>query len=159
DLAQGDPSARGEGGHALDRRREVAEVAGPRGVGGGREAQEGGPRLAEEGDLSAMSLRPALELVVEVGLDVLTALAEAGQAEGPQVDAGQQVLAEAAGLDVDAEVAVGAGDQLEVAADLAVAADREEHAVLDRTQEHGLLVEAELADLVEEEHAAVGELE
>jgi hypothetical protein len=40
-----------------------------------------------------------------------------------------------------AQVAVGAGDQLEVAADLAVAAEREKALLLDRAQQHRLLVE------------------
>ena len=35
-------------------------------------------------------------------------------------------------------------------------ADRQEALLLDRAQQHRLLVEAELADLVEEQHAAVG---
>ena len=55
-----------------------------------------------------------------------------------------------------AQVAVGAGDQLEVALRLRVGADGQEALFLDRAQQHGLLVEAELADLVEEQHAAVG---
>ena len=54
------------------------------------------------------------------------------------------------------EVAVGAGDELEVARHLAVGADRQEALLLDGPQQHRLLVDAQLADLVEEEHAAVG---
>ena len=40
--------------------------------------------------------------------------------------------------------------------DLAVAAERQEPLLLERAQQHRLLVEPELADLVEEEQAAVG---
>ena len=40
-------------------------------------------------------------------------------------------------------------------ADLAVGADGQEALLLERAQQHRLLVEAQLADLVEEEHAAV----
>ena len=54
-----------------------------------------------------------------------------------------------------AEVAVRAGDQLEVARHFAVAAERQEALLLERPQQHRLLVGAELADLVEEQQAAV----
>ena len=81
---------------------------------------------------------------------------EAGEAKGPQVDARQQVLAERALRDCALQVAVGAGDQLEVALHLPVGADGQEALLLDGAQQHRLLVEAELADLVEEQHAAVG---
>ena len=159
DLLAGDLRARGQRRHALERRREVAEVAGPARRRRGGEAEELQARGPAEGHASAVALGVALELVVEVRLDVLRALAQRRHAEGPDVDAGQQVVAEAARAHAGPQVAVGPGDQLKVAADLAVAADREEHAVLERAQQHRLLVEAELADLVEEEHAAVGALE
>ena len=81
---------------------------------------------------------------------------EARQAERPQVDARQQVLAKAALGHGAGQVAVRAGDQLKVARDLVVAAERQEALLLERAQQHRLLVEAELADLVEEQHAAVG---
>ena len=40
--------------------------------------------------------------------------------------------------------------------DLAVAAERKEALLLERAQQHGLLVEAEFADLVQEQQAVVG---
>src|SRR6185295_6727069 len=104
-------------------------------------------------DADAERPRRGQELVVEVRLDVLDALAQAGEAEGPEVDAREEVLPEAAGSDVDGEIAVGAGEEQELALRLAVRAHRQERLVLERAQEHRLLVEAELADLVEEEHA------
>ena len=98
---------------------------------------------------------PLLQLVVEVRLDVLAPFGESRQAEAPQVDAREQVLAEAPGRDVGAQVAVRAADELEVALRLLVRAERQEAPLLDRAQEHRLLVRAELADLVEEEQPAV----
>lgn len=66
-----------------------------------------------------------------------------GQGEGPQVEAGKQIHP-------DGEVAVGAGNQLEVGGDIAVRAQRQEALLLDGAQAHRLLIEAELADLVED---------
>ena len=44
------------------------------------------------------------------------AVCKGREAEGPEVDAGEEVFAEAAGADgLRAQVAVGAGDELEVA--------------------------------------------
>src|SRR6185436_11288643 len=87
--------------------------------------------------------------------DVLAPLGESGQAEDPEVDAGEQVLAEPPLAHRRVEVAVRSRDELEVAARLAVAAHGQEDLVLEGAQEHGLLVWPELADLVEEEDAPV----
>ena len=84
------------------------------------------------------------------------ALLEAGQRERPQIEPRQQILAKAAVRNRSAKIAIGAGDQLELARHLLVGADGQEALVLDGAQDHGLLVEAEFADLVEEQHAAVG---
>ena len=92
-----------------------------------------------------------LQLEVEVRLEVVQPLGEPRQAEAPQPDPREQVFAEAADADVGAEVTVRAADQLEVAADLGVGADRQEVLLLDRAQQHRLLVGPQLADLVEEE--------
>ena len=96
------------------------------------------------------------ELVIEVGLDILVPIAQPRQRERPQVDAREEILAEAPAATRVAEIAIRAGDQLEVARDLAIRAERKELLLLDRAKEHRLFVGAELADLVEKEHAAVG---
>ena len=64
---------------------------------------------------------PALQFEVEVGLDVLAAAGQAGQLVGPQVQAGQQVLAEAASAHGMQQAAVGSDDvlPLSVAGELA----------------------------------------
>ena len=57
------------------------------------------------------------------------------------------------------EVAVGRRDEANVDADRLDAADALELALLQRAQELHLHLDGDLADLVEEERAAVGELE
>ncbi len=54
-----------------------------------------------------------------------------------------------------AQVAIGARDQLEIALDFLVRAHGGEALLLDGLEQHGLLVDAELADLIEKHHAAV----
>jgi hypothetical protein len=54
-----------------------------------------------------------------------------------------------------AQVAVGAGDQLKVALHLTVAAHGVEALFFHGLEQHGLLVQTQLADLVEEQHALV----
>ena len=54
------------------------------------------------------------------------------------------------------EIAVRPGDELKIATALAVGAEGQESLLLHGAEQHGLFVEAELADLVEEEHAAIG---
>src|SRR5262249_10790852 len=135
---------------------EVAEVGGPLGVARGSEAKEGVASLAAERDTPTLRLGVAVQLVVEIRLDVLRALAEPRQPKGPQIDPSQQVIAETATADGLAELAVGTRDELELALHLAIGADRQERLVLDRAQEHRLLVQAKLADLVEQEHPSVG---
>ncbi len=106
--------------------------------------------------MGAVALGEAFELVVEVGLDVLGALGQRRQPKRPEVEPREEVIAEAAGAGVVGEVAVGAADELEVARGLAICAERAEALGLQRAEEHRLLLHAELAHLVEEEHAAVG---
>src|SRR5262249_24599493 len=141
--------------HAHNGCVEVAEVGGPFGVGRRGEAQKIGAGFAAEGDAASVSLRIAVKLVVEIRLDVFRSLTKPRQAKSPEVDPGQQIVTEATAADRVAEIAIRAGDQLEVALYLAISTDREEGFILDGAQEHGLLVEAELADLVEQKHASV----
>ena len=75
------------------------------------------------------------------------------------VQAEEQVLAELAVGDRLLEVAVGGGDDADVDADVLLAAEARELAVLQHLQELGLQREAHVADLVEEHRAVVGELE
>ena len=95
------------------------------------------------------------EQVVDVRRNVLAPLGQPRQRVGPQIDAREQVGAETPGGNVGAQVAVGAGDELEVARHLAVGAKWVEAFFFDRLQQHGLFVGAEFADFVEKQHAAI----
>ena len=91
--------------------------------------------------------------------DVLDALAQRRQRDRDHAQAEVEVLAEPAFLHRLVEVDVGGGDQAEVGLDRAGAADALDLALLNRAQQLGLQVEPQVADLVEEERAAGGELE
>ncbi len=106
--------------------------------------------------LIARAGRVLLQLVIQIRLDVFAPRGQAGQAERPQVDAGKQILAEPAARHFRGQIAIGAGDQLEIALHFPIRADRQKTLFLDRPQKHGLFVDAQFADLVEKEHAAVG---
>ncbi len=71
------------------------------------------------------------------------------------VDAEEEILAEAALLDGRLEIAVGRGHEPHVERHLAIRADRAHHALLQRAQELRLQRQRQLADLVEEQRAAV----
>ena len=62
-------------------------------------------------------------------------------------------------LDLRVQVAVGRGDDAHVDGDVGLAADRAEPALLQDAQQLHLQVQRQLADLVEEERAAVGAAE
>ena len=137
-------------------RVEIAEVAGPQRAARHGEAQESGPRLLIEGHPTTGAAGPLGQLVDQVGLDILGPVAQAGQAKGPQIDAGQEIFAKLALDHGLAEFAVGSGDELKVAGLFLVRSDRQERLLFDGAQKHGLLVGPQLADLVEKEHPAVG---
>ena len=70
-----------------------------------------------------------------------------------------EILAERAAVDLFAQVAVGRRDHADVDLVRAVAADALDLALLEHAQQLGLQRDVELADLVEEDRAAVGLLE
>ena len=71
----------------------------------------------------------------------------------------EEILAKAPLLHLDGEVAVAGGDHADVGLDGAVRTDRPDLALLQDAQQLHLERRAHLADLVEEDRAAVGELE
>src|SRR5438034_8727829 len=79
--------------------------------------------------------------------------------DGEDVQAVVEVFAEALLLDQASEVAVRRGDQADVDLDRPGAADTLELLLLEDPEELRLEVERDLADLVEEERAAMGHLE
>ena len=86
-------------------------------------------------------------------------LAQRRQAHRRDVEAVEQVLAEQALLDQAAQVAVGRGDDAHVGADRRAAADRGVLALLSTRSSRVWASERHVADLVEEQCAAVGLLE
>jgi hypothetical protein len=91
--------------------------------------------------------------------DVLAALAHRRQLDVDHAQAEVQILAEAAAVDLLAQVAVGRGQDPDVDLDRAIAADPLDLALLEHPQQLRLERDVELADLVEEDRAALGLLE
>ena len=81
-----------------------------------------------------------------------------GMAIGHDLQTVEEVLAELTRGDGLLEVLVGGGDDAHVDADQFRAADHPEGAVLEHAQEVALALGGEVADFVQEERAAVGQL-
>ena len=90
---------------------------------------------------------------------VLDALAQRRQPQRHDVEPVEQVLAEQALLDQDAQVLVGGGDDAHIGLDRGAPADRGVLALLQHAQQPGLRLHRHVADLVEEQRAAFGLLE
>ena len=90
---------------------------------------------------------------------VLAPLAQRRHHQLDDVEAEEQVLAEAAGLHLGVEVAVGGGDHPHVGDAGPVLADALEPLLLEEAQQPCLEAGRELADLIEEERAALGGLD
>ena len=91
--------------------------------------------------------------------DVVLALAQRRHLDRDDVQAVVEVLAELAGLHHRRQIAVGRGDQPDVDAQRPRAAEPLELVLLEHAQDLGLRARAHVADLVEEQRAAVGLLE
>ena len=81
------------------------------------------------------------------------------QPQRHDVEAEEQILAEQALLDQDAQVLVGGRDDPHVGLDRGAAADGGVFALLQHAQQAGLRLHRHVADLVEEQRAALGLLE
>ena len=95
------------------------------------------------------------EVLGEQG-NIFAAGAQRGQVDGDDVEAIEEVFAEAALADFLAQIDVGGGEDADVDLNLLDAAEVHEAAVLEDAQNLGLGVHAHGGDLVEEERAAVG---
>src|SRR5581483_11077732 len=146
--------ARRSDDRALEDVRELAHVAGP-------------ATLEERGEDERRDARRA---AAEAGGDrrhevrhehghVLGALAEGRDLDREDVESVEEVGAEAALLDHALERAVRRGDDAHVDGDFALATDALELALLEDAEELDLRGARQLADLVEQERAAVGALE
>ena len=121
-------------------------------------------RQAPEGPVGEALAPPAgggvaLEEVVHQDRQVLEALAQGRQAQGDDVEAVVEVLAEGAGGDPLREVPVGGGDDADVDRHGPGVAHGRQHALLEHPEEAHLEARGGVTDLVEEEGAPVGDLE
>ena len=91
--------------------------------------------------------------------DVLDALAQRRQPQRHDVEAEEQILAEQALLDQHAQILVGGGDDAHIGLDRRAAADGRVFALLQHAQQPRLRLHRHVADLVEEQRAALGLLE
>ena len=91
--------------------------------------------------------------------DVVAPLAQRRQLDADHVQPVEQVLAEAAVLHLALQVDVGGGDDAHVDLDRLHAAEAHELAFLHHAQQLGLRLDRDVADLVEEDAALVGEVE
>ena len=139
---------------ALDGVVELADVAGP-----GVVEQQLHGRVVEAVEALAVALRVLRQEVTGQQRDVLAALAQRRHRDLDRVQPEEEVLPEAARRDLRVEVGVGGRDDAHVGAPRARAADALELAGLEHAQQLGLQVQRDVGDLVEEQRAAVGQLE
>ena len=107
----------------------------------------------------AVLARELLDEVVGQQQDVGLALAQRRHEDREHVQPVVEILAELAGGDRLLQILVGGGDQADVGADRLGAAQPLELALLQHAQQLDLRREVQLADLVQEQRAAVGQLE
>ena len=149
-----DALGRAEDDGALDGVLQLADVARP------VVRDEARARLRREPRHAALELRGVFrDEVAGEQRDVFAPLAQGGQLEGDDVEAVVQVLTKGPGLDGLLQVPVRRRDDAHVNADGARAADALELALLQDAQQLRLHGRRHLADLVEEERAAVGHFE
>ena len=133
---------------------QLADVAGPRlDLQGGVSVVGQAPARQARGDAEAVQI-----IVDEVG-DVLAPLAETRHAQGHDIEAMEQILAQAAGGDLLTQVAAGGGDDANVHLNVRVAADPAESLIDQNPQQPALGLPRHLGDLVDVERPAVGPLE
>lgn len=123
-------------------------------------------RLRMNSSVSGLRIRPdrqflggAGEEVAGEGRDIFAAVGQPRNVDADHVQAVEQVLAELAGLHQRLQVLVSGGDDAHIDLDRYVAAHAIELAIGQHSQQAGLCVGGHVADLVEEQGAAVGLLE
>src|SRR5215831_5639087 len=138
----------------LDDVAQLTDVAGPRMV---AEAHHG--RLVDPLDLPSVLLVELCDEGLHEERDVLGPLAQRRERDGEHVDPIVQILPEGLVTHSLGGVAVGRGHDPNVNLDLRLAPDPANHAVLENAEILHLQSRAHLRDLVEEDGAAVGQLE
>ncbi len=144
----------GEDGGAFDGVLEFADIAGP---GMGAEGVEGA--LGDAAGLTGAGVDLVAEEMGDQHGDVVLAFAEGGHGDGDDVEAVEEVFAEAAVPDELVEVFVGGGEDADVDVDGEVVADTADFLFLEDAEEAALELGGHGPDLVEEEGAAVGVME
>src|ERR1043166_1921612 len=140
-----------ERGGALQRVAQLAHVAGP--VVGG----EAAARFVGEVERGAVeALAEEREEVLDERGDVFAPPAQGGDVERDDVEAVEEVCAEAPLPHVFGEVAVGGGDDAHVRLAVARRTDAAEAPLFEEAQELDLNLRRHLADLVQEKRRAVG---
>src|SRR5438067_861490 len=91
--------------------------------------------------------------------NVFAAVAQGWQLDTEDVQPVIEIRAETAGLHQRFKALVGRRDGPEIDLDLLVAADADDLLLLEHAQQVGLGLQADVADLVEEDGASVGDLE
>ena len=91
--------------------------------------------------------------------NVFAAFAQRRQIQSDDVDAVEEILAEAAGGDFVGKIAIGGADDARVGSALLGVADAAVGAVLEELKSFGLKAEVEFGDFVEEERAVIGEFD
>ena len=140
---------------ALDQVSQLAHVA--RVVVGAQDAL--GLRATARGAACSCARRSMRQEVRASGRMSSRRSRSGGSAEVEHVEAVVEVEAEGAALDLAGEVLVGRGDDAHVDRQVARAAEAPEGHLLEHLEQLGLRPGAQLADLVEEQRAAVGRLE
>jgi len=149
-----DEHAVAENRGAFERVAQLADVAGP--VIG----EDGRPCLDREARRRAAErAADVVEKRLTQQQDIVGAVAEGRQRNVEDLQAIKKILAEGAALDRFPQVAIGGGDDADVGFESPSAAEPLEFALLEDAEEFGLGREAHLADFVEEEDAAGGQLD
>ena len=140
---------RQSGQHVL----QLAHVAGP------VVARQRGHRGRAKAGAAADAIRGVAPEMLGEHRHVLAPLAQRRHGDVHDVEAIEKIEAEAAGLDLPRERAVGRRHDAHVDASRDILADAAQLAVLDHAQHLGLRARRQLADFVEEQRAAVRFLE
>src|SRR5262245_607813 len=149
-----DATAVAEGHGALDDVFQLPDVPGP--VPGCEQLERAGRALlARQPGLR----RDAVEEVIDERRDVLAPLAQRWKVDRDDVDAVEEVLPERPVTDHGLEAAMCCGDDPDVDTDALLRSDRPDLPLLKGAQQLALHPQAHVADLVEEQYPAVGELE
>lgn len=144
----------GEDGGAFDGVFEFADIAGP---GMGAEGVEGA--LGDAAGLTGAGMDFVAEEMGDEHGDVVLAFAEGGHGDGDDVEAVEEIFAEAAVADELVEVFVGGGEDADVDVDGEVVADAADFLFLEDAEQAALELGGHGPDFVEEQGAAVGVME